>query len=329
MIAGHMTDPSPPTRRISAPTIALGAAALLAVSAVAVAAYHAGQNSVEPSGNAASANAMAANQGGSVQDMINSLRERLRQNPDNDQAWFLLGLSFRNAGDFEQAEQAFRRASELQPRNADYAAYLGETILLKSGAGRPAPEAATLFRRAIELDANNAQARYYLATIKDLGGDHRGAIDDLVTLLRSAPPDAPWAAQVRDAVTAIAQQNHIDIAGRLPPAPAATAAAGPGGTTATAAIPGPTPEQMRAANSIPPSQQDQMVRAMVDGLAARLRQNPRDADGWIRLMRSRMVLHDNGGAQAALRSGLAAFANDAATQGRLRAAAGELGIPAA
>ena len=129
MIAGHMADPSPPSRRISPATIALGLAALLAISAVAVAAYHAGQNSVEPSGNAsADANAMAANQGGSVEDMIASLRERLRQNPDNDQGWFLLGLSYRNAGDFEQAAQAFRRASELQPRNADYVAYLGETI---------------------------------------------------------------------------------------------------------------------------------------------------------------------------------------------------------
>jgi cytochrome c-type biogenesis protein CcmH len=257
--------------------------------------------------------------------MINSLRERLRQNPDNDQGWFLLGLSYRNAGDFEQAAQAFRRASELQPRNADYVAYLGETTLLKGGSDHPSPEATALFRRALQLDANNAQARYYLATLRDLGGDHRGAIDDLVALLHGAPADAPWAAQVRDAVTAIAQQNHIDISGRLPPAPPAA----PAGSTATAAIPGPTPEQMQAANGIPPSQQDQMVRAMVDGLAARLRQNPRDADGWIRLMRSRLVLHDAGAAQEAFRSGLAAFVGDAPAQARLRDAAGQLGIPAA
>jgi cytochrome c-type biogenesis protein CcmH len=326
MIAAHMKEPSPPSRRLSPATIALALAALLAVSAIAVAAYHAGQSSVEQPGNAAAdANAMTGNQSGSVDDMIASLRERLRQNPDNDQGWFLLGLSYRNAGDFEQAEQAFRRASELQPRNADYVAYLGETTLLKGGAGHPSPEAATLFRRALQLDSNNAQARYYLATMKDLGGDHRGAIDDLVALLGTAPADAPWAAQVRDAVTAIAQQNHIDIAGRLPPAPAAA----PAGSTATAAIPGPTPQQMQAANGIPPSQQDQMVRAMVEGLAARLRQNPRDADGWIRLMRSRIVLHDEGAAREALRSGLAAFAGDAATQSRLRDAAGQLGIPAA
>jgi cytochrome c-type biogenesis protein CcmH len=326
MIALQMTDPSTPARRVSPATIALALAGLLAVSAVAVAAYHAGQSSVAEDGNAsAPANAMAAAQGGSVTDMVNSLRERLRQDPDNDQGWFLLGLAYRNAGDFEQAEQAFRRAGELQPRNADYVAYLGETILLKGTAGHPSPEATTLFRHALQLDPNNAQARYYLATLKDAGGDHRGAVDDLVALLRSAPADAPWAGQVRDAVTAIAQQNHIDLAGRLPPPPAAA----PSASTATAAIPGPTPEQMQAANAIPPSQQDQMVRAMVDGLAARLRQTPHDADGWIRLMRSRMVLHDQNAAREALRSGLAAFPGDAATQGRLREAAGQLGIPAA
>jgi len=71
-----------------------------------------------------------------------------------------------------------------------------------------------------------------------------------------------------------------------------------------------------------------MVQQMVERLAARLRENPRDADGWIRLMRSRMVLNQPDAAREALRSGLAAFPNEAATQQRLRTAAGELGVPA-
>jgi cytochrome c-type biogenesis protein CcmH len=72
-----------------------------------------------------------------------------------------------------------------------------------------------------------------------------------------------------------------------------------------------------------------MVQNMVDRLANRLRQNPRDADGWIRLMRSRMVLGERDAAGAALRSSLAAFNGDAATQGQLRTAARELGVPGA
>jgi cytochrome c-type biogenesis protein CcmH len=93
-----------------------------------------------------------------------------------------------------------------------------------------------------------------------------------------------------------------------------------------AAIPGPTPDQLAAASSIPPSQQDRMVQGMVERLAARLKANPRDADGWIQLMRSRMVLGQKDQAQAALKDGLAAFAGDSATQAQLKSAAAQLGI---
>jgi cytochrome c-type biogenesis protein CcmH len=316
-----MADTSTAPRRLSPATIALVVAGLLALTAVGIALARSSGGNQEETGNV-SANAMAPQQqAGGTDAMAAALREQLRQDPDNHRGWFMLGMSYRESGRFAEAEQAFRRASELAPNNANYLAYRAE-ILLANGHDNPPTEAAALFRRALAIEPGNPQARYYLATIKDMGGDHRGAIDDLVALVREAPAGAPWLAQVRDAATTIARDNHIDISGRLPP-PAA-----PRGSTATAAIPGPTPEQMQAARSIPPSQQDQMVRTMVDGLAARLRQNPRDADGWIRLMRSRMVLNDSAAAGEALRSGLAAFQGDAATQGRLRAAARELNIPA-
>lgn len=305
-----MAAPSSPARRIAPATIVLVLAALLAIAALVI---KLGQSD-EPVA-AAAANPSAAQPPQSMEATIASLRERLREDPDNDRGWFLLGLSYRGGERFAEAAQAFRRAVELNPRDADYSAYLGEALILGSD-GAPPPEAERLFRRALELQPGNPQARYYLATLRDLGGDHRGALDDLLALLREAPAGAPWEPQVREAVTAIAAQHRIDLAGRLPRPR----------STATAAIPGPTPAQMEAARAIPPGQQDQMVRAMVDGLAARLRQNPRDADGWIRLMRSRMVLNDPAAARAALNAGLGAFANDAATRARLSAAARELGI---
>jgi len=314
-----MADPSTPSRRVAPATIALVLAGLLLAATAAIALFGSGGGEAG-SGNS-SVNAMAPGQAPPIDAMVASLQQRLRQDPDNHEGWYLLGMTWRGAGRFREAEQAFRRAAELAPRNADYAAYLGE-ILLILGGNRPPPEAQTLFRRALALEPGNPQALYYLATIKDVNGDHRGAIDDLIALLRTAPPGAPWEAQVRGAVTSIAQQNRIDISGRLPPPRAAPP------SSATAAIPGPTPEQMEAARGIAPGQQDRMVLDMVERLAQRLRQNPRDADGWIRLMRSRMVLRDPAAAAEALRSGLAAFADDSATQTRLRNAGRELGVPA-
>lgn len=313
-----MASPAPSGRTSSAALIAVILAAVIAVGAIGYKIVAGGSGEGAPATNAASTTNMA--EAGDADQMIGALQEALRREPDNHEGWFRLGLALRETHRFAEAAQAFRRAAELAPRNADYQAYLGETVLLMGGGDTPPPEAERLFRRALELQPGNPQARYYLATLKDHGGNHRGALDDLLALLHDAPADAPWAGQVRDAATAIAQRNHIDIAGRLPAAPAPSAAA-----TATAAIPGPTAEQMRSASAIPPGQQDEMVRAMVDRLAARLRRNPRDADGWVQLMRSRMVLNDAAAARAALASALAAFQGDAATQAQLRSAAAALG----
>jgi cytochrome c-type biogenesis protein CcmH len=70
-----------------------------------------------------------------------------------------------------------------------------------------------------------------------------------------------------------------------------------------------------------------MIADMVDGLEQRLAQNPHDADGWVRLMRSRMVLGQEDRARAALQNGLRAFRDDQAAQRGLRAAAAELNVP--
>ncbi|HTU11476.1 MAG TPA: tetratricopeptide repeat protein [Allosphingosinicella sp.] len=324
-------------RRLQPATIALALAALLALGVLVytIAFRQDGAAAAPTETNSAAANGMAATgQAASVEEMIAGLVERVRRDPDDHEGWFRLGMAYRVMDNFPQATQAFRRAMELQPRNADYVGYLGEALLIQGTRANqpPPPESATLFRRALELQPGHPQARFYLATIRDVQGDHRGAIDDLIALLRDAPPGAEWAGQVRNAVQAIAQTNNIDIAGRLPAEPVGTAAAAappaaPAPSAATAGIPGPTPEQMRAASGMTPTQQNAMGRDMVERLGARLRQNPRDADRWMMMMRSRMVLNEPQLAAQALRDSLAAFNGDTATQNRLRQAARELGVP--
>jgi cytochrome c-type biogenesis protein CcmH len=312
-----MADSKTPARRIAPATIALVLAGLLALAALVVAVTRSGDDGAQPAAAAAAPGGAAA----SIEQMITSLRQRIAGDPDNAEAWFLLGMAYRDTEQVQQAAQAFRRAMELQPDNVMHVAYLAESqLLLGTEAGLA--EARRLLDRAAAIDAREPMVRFYRATLKDRDGDPRGAVDELIALVRDAPAGSGWEPQVRDAATAIARQHGIDIAGRLPePRPAAS--------TATAAIPGPTREQMAAASSIPPGQQNEMVKGMVDRLAARLQSNPRDAEGWVRLMRSRMVLGERDAAGAALRSGLAAFNDDSATQGQLRSAARDLGVPGA
>lgn len=55
---------------------------------------------------------------------------------------------------------------------------------------------------------------------------------------------------------------------------------------------GPTPEQMAAAQRMNPGDQQAMIRGMVDSLASRLKDNPNDFEGWMRMGRSQAVLGD-------------------------------------
>jgi cytochrome c-type biogenesis protein CcmH len=230
--------------------------------------------------------------------------------------WRTVGWAYAEAGDALASASAYRRATEVEPDNAENWSSLGEALQVAST--NVVPEAAAAFETALKLDPSDPRARYFLSVQKDLSGDHKAAIEGWVALLRDTPPGAPWQADLQRTISQTAAKHRIDV-----PAAMLTPVAAP---VATAAIPGPTAEQMAAASSIPPSQQDEMVRGMVERLAARLASNPRDADGWIRLMRSRSVLKDPGGAKEALRTALSTFSDDEATQRRLRSAAAQLGI---
>ncbi|MBV9931877.1 MAG: hypothetical protein JO013_13160 [Alphaproteobacteria bacterium] len=234
--------------------------------------------------------------------------------------WRTVGWAYAEKGDAAASAEAYRKATRIEPGNAENWSSLGEA--LQTGSRTVVPEAAQALARAIALDPSDARARYFLAVQKDLAGDHKGAIAAWSALLKDTPPGAPWEADLRRTIGETAKRNGLAAPALPPPAAAAPATAAP----ATAAIPGPTPEQLAAAGAIPPGEQDKMARAMVDRLAARLAANPDDADGWIRLMRSRAVLNDPAGARQALGDGLKAFGKDAATQARLKAAAAQLGL---
>jgi cytochrome c-type biogenesis protein CcmH/NrfG len=82
----------------------------------------------------------------------------------------------------------------------------------------------------------------------------------------------------------------------------------------------PAPGAMSALESGDP------IRGMVDRLAQRLESSPRDADGWIQLMRSRLVLGEEDVAQKALQKALEVFSDDPATKSRIASAAAGLGL---
>lgn len=259
---------------------------------------------------------------GDVSAMIAGLEARLQQNPKDAQGWQMLGWSYMRTGRPADAAKAYGHAVSLDPGNTEYLSAQGEAMVQSEG--KVSDDAAAVFRRALKGDASDPRSRYFLAIYRDQQGDHEGAMNDFITLLKSAPPDAPWAAQVRNYVEDLAKDQHIDISSRLPPASAAAPQSG-----AQPAMPGPTSDQVAAAGQMSNADRQAMIHSMVDKLAGELKANPQDTGGWVRLMRARMVLGETDKAAEAYQDARKAFAGTPAAQAALQEAAKSLGVPGA
>lgn len=243
---------------------------------------------------------------------VTKLEERLRAEPDSVEGWRLLGSTRYGQGEFGKAAAAFARAAALAPEQAELQSALGESLML-AAQGQVTPDAKAAFTRAVAADAADARARFFLGVALVQAGDRRGAVDAWAALLNSAPDGAPWVPGVRDALTRTAAEAGIDLAGRLRPAGAAAAPAlAPPPLIASPAAPGPTAEQMAAAAAMAPADQARMIEGMVTLLEQRLKSNPQDPDGWLRLIRARRVLGGPAAAAATRDTALQALTDPAA-----------------
>lgn len=84
------------------------------------------------------------------------------------------------------------------------------------------------------------------------------------------------------------------------------------------------PEQVAAMQNMTPEEQAAMIQSMVNGLAARLEQDPNDVEGWLRLIRARTVLGEIDQARADLATAQSVFAAETPEGQALAAIAAEL-----
>jgi cytochrome c-type biogenesis protein CcmH len=308
--AADMPEQRPLRERLVLP-VALAAAGLVAIAATGLYAALGRPDVANETLDAA-----AGHPGGDVDASIAQLESYLGANPSDADGWTTLGWSYMNVGRYAEAISAYARALEIMPGNPDLLAEQGQAITAAAG-GQVTPEAQAVFRQALAADPDHAPARYFLALAKDQAGDREAAMDDWIAVISDAPEGAPWVGEIRARVLEIADERGIDISDRLP--------------TSLAGVPraGPTAADVAAAQQLSAAEQQAMIQNMVDSLALRLAANPRDAEGWATLMRSRMNLGQSEEAAQAYARAQDVFAGDQAEQTMLRQAARELGVPGA
>ncbi len=291
------SDPSAPlTTGWGAKMVAIGLAVAIPVGAGAL---YLGLGSPHAPDQpfAARATAVAESGGGDPREVtmeaaVAQLAERMAERPDDAEGWILLGRSYLTLGQFENAVGALRRGYDLLGEPPRLAADVGEAMVL-AGRGRVSAEARALFEHAGDSNAGDPRPLYYLSLAEAQAGNVQAALEGWTTLAAASPADAPWLPGVRQRIADAAAEIGIE------PPPVDPAPAVSPDPPATASTPGPTQEQMDAAAEMTPAERQAMIEDMVDRLAARLAENPDDAEGWRRLARAYDVLGETEKAEEA------------------------------
>jgi cytochrome c-type biogenesis protein CcmH len=219
------------------------------------------------------------------------LRERLAASPERTDGWLMLGRSLLLTDRPAEAVEAFDRVIALQPGEVEAYALRAEALTLAAD-GSVTEAAQRDFRAVLERDPQHPGARYYLGLARLQQGDTRGAYDDWYALAADSPADAPWLETVQSRLRELAPRLGIALAQAVPQPKAAEG-------------PGPDQSQVEAAQMMSEAERAEMIRGMVERLAERLKENPDDADGWLRLARAREVLGEVDAAREALRRAVA------------------------
>ncbi|MER8709691.1 MULTISPECIES: c-type cytochrome biogenesis protein CcmI [unclassified Mesorhizobium] len=241
----------------------------------------------------------------SVDELIARAEAHLAANPSDGRGWDVLAPVYLRMQRYADAVTAYRNAIRLDGDSAARQAGLGEAIANAAG-GIVSAEAQAAFEAALKLDPANPKASFYLA----MGMAQEGRIAEATAawqkMLAALPQGSPWRGAVEQA---LAESAARSVASEAP-------------------AKGPSAEDIDAASSMSPQDRQAMISTMVAGLDERLRQNPRDEEGWMQLVRSYAVLGKTDQARDALNRGIAVFGADSDQARKFTAFAASLGVTA-
>jgi cytochrome c-type biogenesis protein CcmH len=219
--------------------------------------------------------------------LVPMLIARVRAHPDDEQAWVYLARIYITAGDADQAAGALGRAVLAARKHGRETPDLDNAygeLMVRAAGGDVPAGAVAAFKAALAADPKNVPARFYLGEAAARNGDRATAQRYWQELLDEVPANMPLHSTLVDRLASI---------GAAPPA-----VAGAGGA----------PD----------------IGAMVAGLAARLKADPNDPAGWMRLIRAYSVLGDTAKARAALATARRTVGTDALVKAALDSEAKEL-----
>jgi cytochrome c-type biogenesis protein CcmH len=238
-----------------------------------------------------------AEEKGDYEALLVKVEQHLAKNPDDLEGWKVLAPTYARGQRWADAAEAYRNIVRLSPGDAAALSDQGEALVMANQGMVPA-EAHDLFTKALALDPKLPKARFFDALALKQEGKTEEAKAAFEAFLKDTPEDAPWRPML------LAEMQDM---GAKPPALDS--------------------QTMKDAASMSSEDQQAMIRSMVDGLDEKLKANPEDLSGWLRLIRARVVLGEADKAKLAYDTAKTQFSGNADALSQLDGLAKEMNIP--
>src|SRR5262245_36779574 len=241
-----------------------------------------------------------------IGDLIAKVEARLREHPEDGEGWDVIAPVYYKLGRFGDAANAYARAARLKGETVRRLAGFAESAVFAAD-GIVTEQARAAYEKILKLEPGRVEPRFWLALAKEQDGKLADALADYKGLLAEAPAGVPWRAAVESRVAEVSRRlagaEKVDPRG-----------------------PGPTAEDVAAAEKLSPEDRAKMIAQMVDGLAERLKRDGRDLAGWQRLINAYAVLGREQEARKALAEARSKFPADETALAALAALAKSLGL---
>jgi cytochrome c-type biogenesis protein CcmH len=235
----------------------------------------------------------------SLDVQVANMERRLKQNPADAAGWAALASIYFKSGLFEKAADTYQRAIDADGQNESMLLGLAESLTFAND-GFISEQAAQALKAALKRNPDSTRARFWSALLAEQDGKKADAEKIYRDLL---------AAKIHPALRKIVTQRLEALS--------------------AVADNGSASEERKAAGEdavADRGEEQKMIRGMVERLAARLKENKSDLEGWLRLIRSYAVLKETDKAQDAAATARQEFASDAKALEQIDALAQGLGL---
>lgn len=125
-----------------------------------------------------------------IEEMVSSLEERLKSQPNDIKGWTILSRTYQQMGRFEDAIRALKHLTTIQPNNPETYAQLADASAFANG-GKLAGEPQQYIKQALQLDPRQPQALWLAGLSAVQTGDNNKAVEywEMLAPLLSGSPD--------------------------------------------------------------------------------------------------------------------------------------------